>query len=218
MSTALAPVENGHECLDLSSYDPQAYNILSPVLRLDTAAPYLRFRAVEVRLDPDITRGDCYAAPGTKWTRERGLSVPMLVAPSTPGLLMIASGARYMHAYQIHNTWGNMLEQVGKDGPVLRSVSFVAAGEGVDDLKIHRLLQDAMKQAAASGNPEKIRLRDEAEAYLKRILAVWNGDLVFEPGTPYLGLAHTWGYEQFYQDWQEQMARFAARLKGVKWE
>jgi hypothetical protein len=50
--------------LDLSSYDSQAYNILSPVLRLDTAAPYLRFRAVEVRLDPDANRGDCYAAPG----------------------------------------------------------------------------------------------------------------------------------------------------------
>lgn len=94
MSTALAPVENGQEHgLDLSSYDPQAYNILSPVLRLDTAAPYLRFRAVEVRLDPDVNRGDCYAAPGTKWTRERGVLVPVLVAPSKPGLLKIASAA-----------------------------------------------------------------------------------------------------------------------------
>ncbi|MFB3883538.1 MAG: hypothetical protein ACE149_19910 [Armatimonadota bacterium] len=93
MSTALAPVENGQEGLDLSGYDPQAYNILSPVLRLDTAAPYLRFRAVEVRLDPDITRGDCYAAPATKWVRERGVSVPALVAPSKPGLLKIASAA-----------------------------------------------------------------------------------------------------------------------------
>ncbi len=93
VSTALAPVENGHEGLDLSSYDPQAYNILSPVLRLDTAAPYLRFRAVEVRLDPDVQRGDCYAAPGTKWVRERGVSVPALVAPSKPGLLKIASAA-----------------------------------------------------------------------------------------------------------------------------
>ncbi len=93
VSTALAPAENGHECLDLSSYDPQAYNILSPVLRLDTAAPYLRFRAVEVRLDPDIARGDCYAAPGTKWARERGVSVPVLVAPSKCGLLKIASAA-----------------------------------------------------------------------------------------------------------------------------
>jgi hypothetical protein len=93
VSTALAPAENGHECLDLSNYDPQAYNILSPVLRLDTAAPYLRFRAVEVRLDPDVNRGDCYAAPGTKWVRERGVSVPALVAPSKPGLLKIASAA-----------------------------------------------------------------------------------------------------------------------------
>ena len=95
MSTALAPVENGHECLDLSSYDPQAYNILSPVLRLDTAAPYLRFRAVEVRLDPDVHRGDCYAAPGTKWTKDRRTSelLPVLVAPSKPGLLKISSAA-----------------------------------------------------------------------------------------------------------------------------
>jgi len=96
VSTALASVENGQNAgLDLSGYDPQAYNILSPVLRLDTAAPYLRFRAVEVRLDPDVQRGDCYAAPGTKWTKERrtGELLPVLVAPSKPGLLKIASAA-----------------------------------------------------------------------------------------------------------------------------
>ncbi len=93
MSTALTPLEKGQEGLDLSGYDPQAYNILSPVLRLDAAAPYLRLRAVEVRLDPDVHRGDCYAAPGAKWTRERGVSVPTLVAPSKPGLLKIASAA-----------------------------------------------------------------------------------------------------------------------------
>ena len=63
MSTTLAPAPGqalgrqeplGENGLDLSSYDSQAYNILSPVLRLDTAAPYLRFRAVEVRLDPNL--------------------------------------------------------------------------------------------------------------------------------------------------------------------
>jgi hypothetical protein len=82
--------ENG---LDLSSYDSQAYNILSPVLRLDTAAPYLRFRAVEVRLDPDTNKGDCYAAPGTRWTKDRrtGELLPTHVAPAKPGLLKIAS-------------------------------------------------------------------------------------------------------------------------------
>jgi hypothetical protein len=81
--------------LDLSSYDSQAYNILSPVLRLDTAAPYLRFRAVEVRLDPDANRGDCYAAPGTRWTKDRhtGELLPTHVAPAKPGLLKIASAA-----------------------------------------------------------------------------------------------------------------------------
>jgi len=98
VSTQLSPVPvgDGQECgLDLSGYDPQAYNILSPVLRFDTAAPYLRFRAVEVRLDPDVRRGDCYAAPGTKWTKDRrtGELLPVLVAPSKPGLLKIASAA-----------------------------------------------------------------------------------------------------------------------------
>jgi len=96
VSTALASAIGGHDTgLDLSSYDPQAYNILSPVLRLDTAAPYLRFRAVEVRLDPDVHRGDCYAAPGTKWTKDRrtGDLLPVLVAPSKPGLLKISSAA-----------------------------------------------------------------------------------------------------------------------------
>jgi len=81
--------------LDLSQYDPQAYNILSPVLKLDTAAPYLRLRAVEVRLDPDTNKGDCYAAPGTKWSKNRqtGELLPVMVAPSKPGLLKIASAA-----------------------------------------------------------------------------------------------------------------------------
>ncbi len=98
VSSVFVPVPDADDsvtalCLDLSGYDPQAYNILSPVLRVDTAAPYLRFRAVEVRLSPDVNRGDCYAAPGTRWVRERGGSVPALVAPAKPGLLKIASAA-----------------------------------------------------------------------------------------------------------------------------
>ena len=104
MSTLLAPapdrMADGQEPpeakgLDLSGYNPQAYNILSPVLRIDTAAPYLRFRAVEVRLDPGINRGDCYAAPGTKWTKDRhsGELLPTHVAPAKPALLKIASAA-----------------------------------------------------------------------------------------------------------------------------
>ena len=45
-----------------------------------------------------------------------------------------------------------------------------------------------------------------------------NGDMVDgSGGPPYLGRAYTWGYEQFYDDWQEQMARYAAAVKGVKW-
>jgi hypothetical protein len=113
MSTTLAPAPGqalcrqeplGENGLDLSSYDSQAYNILSPVLRLDTAAPYLRFRAVEVRLDPDANRGDCYAAPGTKWTRDRrtGELLPTHVAPAKPGLLKIASATGLV--IDLHNS------------------------------------------------------------------------------------------------------------------
>jgi hypothetical protein len=97
LAPAVAPDDGqdtvGANGVDLSRYDPQAYNILSPVLRLDTAAPYLRLRAVEVRLDPDSDRGDCYAAPGTRWNRDRntGELLPTHVAPSKPGLLKIAS-------------------------------------------------------------------------------------------------------------------------------
>jgi hypothetical protein len=34
---------------------------------------------------------------------------------------------------------------------------------------------------------------------------------------PYLGLAGSWGYDRFYDDWQEQMLRHAAALNGIAW-
>lgn len=96
MSSALAakePIPFEQKGLDLSGYDPTQFNILSPTVRIDSAAPYLRLRAVEVRLDPEVGRGDCYAAPGTKWLRISGVSIPAMVAPAKPGLLKIASAA-----------------------------------------------------------------------------------------------------------------------------
>lgn len=92
--TALAPVD-GAAGLDLTEYEGRGCNILSPTLRMDTAAPYLRLRAVEVRLDPDHERGDCYAAPGSRWTMDTRTKrrMPEMLAPAKTGLLKIASAA-----------------------------------------------------------------------------------------------------------------------------
>ena len=50
------------------------------------------------------------------------------------------------------------------------------------------------------------------------MLATWNGEHKKHwPIEPYLGQAADWGYERFFDDWQEQMARHAAKIKGVKW-
>ena len=82
----------------------------------------------------------------------------------------------------------------------------------MNDLKCHRLLTLAM---AEGGNPAA---RQKAQTYLRRVFAVFNGDHKQRwPIEPYLGLAANWGYDRFYDDWQEQMARHAAALKGIKW-
>lgn len=92
--TALAPVDGATE-LDLTEHEGRGCNILSPTLRMDTAAPYLRLRAVEVRLDPDHERGDCYPAPGSRWTMDSRTKrrVPEMLAPAKTGLLKIAAAA-----------------------------------------------------------------------------------------------------------------------------
>ena len=87
----------------------------------------------------------------------------------------------------------------------------------MDDLKIHRALQDAMKEAAKSGDEARVAAAKEARAYLKAIHKVWDADHTHDESLPYIGLAADWGYDQFYQDWQEQLARYAAACKGVKW-
>jgi predicted kinase len=93
----------------------------------------------------------------------------------------------------------------------------VATGEGLDDLKIHRILQDAMKEASASQDASRKAAAAAAGEYLKKIHTVWDADHTHDESLPYLGLAADWGYDQFYQDWQEQMARYAAACMGVKW-
>ena len=124
------------------------------------------------------------------------------------GLMLIASGATNFQYW--HLTVRGMLAQ-RVEGKLRRSISMVATGEGMDDLKIHRLLTDAMKAAPSSPSAA------EAKAYLKKIHAVWDADHTHDESLPYLGLASDWGYDRFYGDWQEQMARHAAACKGIKW-
>jgi len=92
--TALAVTEEG--TLDLSAYDDTKVNILTPVLRYDSSAPWLRFRAVEVRLNPDHEQGDCYPAPGSRWLKVGNRTVPAVVAPAKTALLKIASAVGLM--------------------------------------------------------------------------------------------------------------------------
>lgn len=88
---ALARREDGG--LDLSAYDPAKCNILTPTLRYDSAAPFLRYRVVEVRLEPDHEKGECYPAPGSRWTKIGDRRVPLRLAPAKPGLLKIAAAS-----------------------------------------------------------------------------------------------------------------------------
>lgn len=79
---------------DLARYDPQRFNILAPIVSVDVSdTPYLRQRAVVVKLDPDVNKGDCYAAPNTRWLKDphTGELLPTHVAPAKPGLLKLAS-------------------------------------------------------------------------------------------------------------------------------
>ena len=130
------------------------------------------------------------------------------------GMMLIASGARNFQYW--HLTVRGMLAQ-RVEGKLLRSISMVATGEGIDDIKIHRVLQNAMKAASASGDGTRCGAAYKAARYLKDIHKVWDADHTHDESLPYLGLAADWGYDQFYQDWQEQMARHAAACMGVEW-
>jgi hypothetical protein len=80
--------------LDLSKYASENFNVLSPILQMDSAAPYLRLRIVEVRLSADPNKGDCYAAPGSRWEKDSSNQLmPVNVAPAKPALLKISSAA-----------------------------------------------------------------------------------------------------------------------------
>ena len=129
------------------------------------------------------------------------------------GMLIASSGARYFHCY--HLGYGLMGIV---DKKTVRSMTMVACGQGMDDLKIYRLLTDSIREALKSKDAARVALARQAEGYLKKIFAIWNADHTHaSPPVPYLGWARSWGYDGFYDDWQERMARYAAELKGVAW-
>jgi len=143
--------------------------------------------------------GYCGQPASAEWSRYQG------------GMLMITSGAQYMHSWHLQNA-NSQVAYGGKKKRLRRAISMIAWGEAMNDLKCHRLLTLAM---AEGGNPAA---RQKAQTYLRRVFAVFNGDHKQRwPIEPYLGLAANWGYDRFYDDWQEQMARHAAALKGIKW-
>jgi len=130
------------------------------------------------------------------------------------GMMMVASGGRYFH--QWHLQFPSKLMDV-VDGKVLRSYEMVQVGEGIEDFKVHRVLQNLIKQAYASGDPRKQALARQAQQYLAKIHSVWNADHTNEACYPYLGYAYQWGYDRFYDDWRRQMMKYAVALKGAKW-
>ena len=128
------------------------------------------------------------------------------------GMMMLASGARYMHVWHLAGGQRLMFTEAGK---VLRSMGMVANGEGMDDFKACRLLRDLMRDAEADA--KKRPALKAARAYLDKVFGLWRADHLYGTSHPYLGLAAEWGYDRFYNDWQETMLRHAAALKGVGW-
>ncbi len=128
------------------------------------------------------------------------------------GLWMIASGAVLQQPWHLQNH--KIMDLL--DGRPARSIGAVSCGRGTDDLRMYKLLAGAIREAKAADN--RAGEVAAAERYLEGIFSVWQGDTAHVSMLmPYLGWASTWGYERFYDDWQEQMAHHAASIKGVKW-
>ena len=129
------------------------------------------------------------------------------------GLLMASTGAKYFHAW--HLTGGHVPGQVAYDkdtGRLLRAPAMINWAGGMDDLRAWVLLTDAIQ---AGGDP---RATEAAKAWLKDFFTLFNGDHRFTWSLqPWCGSASQWGYEQLYDDWQQQMLQHAAAIKGVRW-
>ena len=198
-----------NECL------PEALTTLDAGFRaLPRVLKYYNMPALD---DPcDFSGPEVYAAVKAKG-KKVGLAASSKqgeCARYQPGIWVAASGASYMHAW--HLAGAGMMRVV--DRKALRSISMVAAGEGLDDLKAYLLLTGEIDRAAKSGDAKAKAAAAKARAYIDGVLARWNGDTAqASANPPYFGWACTWGYERFYEKWQEQMARHAAAIRGVKW-
>ncbi len=137
-----------------------------------------------------------------------------------PGMMMITTGARYFHAWHLGRPQ-KMARQMTYDKQsdrVLRAVSMINWADGMNDLKAHTLLKAAIAKGRRSSDPTKRAAVKAAEEYLRKVFSVWNGDhKPTWPNEAYLGNTSDWGYERFYDDWQERMLRHAAAIEGVKW-
>jgi len=124
------------------------------------------------------------------------------------GLMMAGSGARYMHMWHL----GRLMYR--KDGRVARSLGLLAAGEGTVDYKTFHLLRKLIAEAKAGDDRARREKAGEAQRFLKKVLALWDGDHRNTPSTPYLGLpGHGWTYDGYYDDLREKMIRYALTLR-----
>ncbi len=108
---------------DLRQYSPADYNVLAPISTVGRSVEYVQQSAVVVSLDPDPSKGDCYAAPGTRWEKDpkTGEFLPINVAPAKPGLMKLASAMgivwRVEHIKpRSHHLVGDMAAAVGSAG------------------------------------------------------------------------------------------------------
>ena len=138
------------------------------------------------------------------------------------GVLVASADIRYLHSWHVQGLMQPV--KVGDKTICLRSLGLVGAGEGMDDLKAVELLRAAIAKAEAGerGGSDAIAAAKTKAAAAKKFLdetfAVWNGDHLQASGNPpYFGLACTWGYDRFYEDFQVKVLRHAADLLGVKW-
>ena len=133
------------------------------------------------------------------------------------GMLMIASGAKYFHAWHLRG--GHTHSQINWDAErkeLQRAPEMINWGDGMNDLKVHRLLIDAIAKAKADGKGHPAVA--PAEEYLAGVHRVWNGDhRKTWTLQPYLGTAFQWGCEQWYDQWQERMLEHAAAILGKNW-
>jgi len=137
-----------------------------------------------------------------------------------PGMLMIASGGTFFHAWHLGRpqAYAGQMTYDRASKRVLRAVSMINWSDGMNDLKAHCLLTQAIADAKKASDATRRAAARAAETYLRGVRAVFNGDhKPTWPNEPYLGWPSDWGNDRFFDDWQEAMLKHAAAVKGVNW-